>query len=346
MASIIGLTSTPPAPPPVSQADFLASMTNLQAMAASSGLMGYPGLSYPGLGNLALASQMLTVPGLGLLQGLGKPEPETARNDVGGQEKAEKSDRRKASEKLSSSSAAAKDDPMDFSGLGTLFTGIHPSFPMGFYNSMLMNSLIAQNLAAAAAGFSLPSALPSPFPMVGGLPMGRTVETEPEETIASESKRPSGRRHKSRAAPATATITQVEPEDLSLQTKAPALPPVTRVRRPDVTPDRSTVTKAFADDDLVQDLSVEKKAVVTSDFALRSPALLSPTITSTSQGTSASSSVGTVTATVATPVRSQHRRSKAGLLDSISSKLMAQKLEHVSKSSEPTEHEEKPAPSG
>lgn len=354
MASIIGLAPTPPAPPPppVSQADFLTSMSNLQAMAATSSLMGYPNLSYPGLGNLALASQMLSTPGLGLLQGLGKQDLESARNDGSGPEKAEKSDRKKAIEK--SSSSAAKEDPMDFGGLGTLFSGIHPSFPIGFYNSMLMNSLIAQNLAAAAAGFSLPTALPSHFPMVGGLPLSsvRTVEGDPDETHASDSKKPasSGRRHKAssaRAAQSTATVTQVEPEDLSTQTKAPP-PPVVRVRRHDVMPDRSTATKAVADDDLVQDLSVEKKAVASaSDLTLRAP----PSTSSTSQGTSASSSVGTVAVTMpTTPVRSQNRRSKAGLLDSISSKLMAQKLEHASKKSEPlseraTEDEEKPAPS-
>lgn len=353
MASIIGLAPTPPAPPPVSQADFLTSMTNLQAMAATSSLMGYPNLSYPGLSNLALASQMLTTPGLGLLQGIGKPDLEAARNDGCGPEKAEKSDRKKAIEK---SSSASKDDPMDFGGLGTLFSGIHPSFPIGFYNSMLMNSLIAQNLAAAAAGFSLPTALPSPFPMVGSLPLGnvRTLEGNPDETHANDSKKPapSGRRHKAssaRATQSTATVTQVEPEDLSTQTKAP--PPVVRVRRHDVMPDRSTATKAVGDDDLVQDLSVEKKAVTSaSDLTLRAPPL-PPSTSSTSQGTSASSSVGTVAVTMpTTPVRSQNRRSKAGLLDSISSKLMAQKLEHASKKSEPlsertTEDEEKPAPS-
>lgn len=309
-------------------------MTNLQAMASgagTAGLMGFPNLPYPGLslGSLGLANPMLAAASyasLGLLPGLGKLDLDRGEGSSN-----EKDDKEKANAAEKSSSGM---EEMDL-GLG-LLSGIHPSFPFSVYAPMLMNPFFAQNLAAATTGFSLPTALPGSFPGLGALPLSgiRTTESNPEE-VRAETKPPS-RRHKAFAS-STITLAQAEPEDLSTQTTTKAARDSSQ--KPDVAPSKPNETRTAGDvEELVQDLSVERKsASVRSDVAKSSaPARL----VSASQGTSSTPVVATATVFVATsavPVRSQQRRSKTGLLDSISNKLMAKKMSCENKKNELTD---------
>lgn len=315
--------------------DFLSNMTNLQAMASgagTAGLMGFPNLPYPGLslGSLGLANPMFAAASyasLGLLPGLGKLDLDRGEGSSN-----EKDDKEKANAAEKSSSGM---EELDL-GLG-LLSGIHPSFPFSVYAPMLMNPFFAQNLAAATTGFSLPTALPGSFPGLGALPLGgiRTAESNPEEGRAET--KPALRRHKASAS-STITLAQAEPEDLSTQTTAKAARRDSS-QKPDVAPGRPNETRTAGDvEELVQDLSVERKSTsVRPDVAKSSaPARLA----SASQGTSSTpvATAAVFAATGAAPVRSQQRRGKkTGLLDSISSKLMAQKMSCENRKSELTD---------
>lgn len=312
-------------------------MTNLQqAMAASgagtAGLMGFPNLPYPGLslGSLGLANPMLAAASyasLGLLPGLGKLDLD--RGEGSGSN--EKDDKEKANAAEKSSSGM---DEMDL-GLG-LLSGIHPSFPFSVYAPMLMNPFFAQNLAAATTGFSLPAALPGSFPGLGALPLSgiRTAESSAEEGRAET--KSTSRRHKA-FAPATITLAQAEPEDLSTQTTAKAARDSSQ--KPDVAPpSQPDETRTAGDvEELVQDLSVERKSTSVRSDVVKSSA--PARLVSASQGTSSTpvAMAAVFVATGAAPVRSQQRRSKTGLLDSISSKLMAQKMSCENRKSEQTD---------
>jgi len=142
------------------------------------------------------------MPGIGKLPGMNLND-ESLRGD-------DAKDISKSDDALSSKDKASKKDESDFSLSG--MPSLHPSFPLMF-NPLLLNQFYAQSLAAA--GFSLPSGLPTaPFTgLTHSQPDDDEVPQKDEHVKLSSSKNKSS----SSSKPATSTsASQNEPEDLSM----------------------------------------------------------------------------------------------------------------------------------
>nr|QVX32607.1 CHD6/7/8/9 [Platynereis dumerilii] len=153
------------------------------AQLASAGLLsGYPKMpmgfgGIPGLGfNPMYAAQLAQ---FGMLQGLTKEEGQLAEEEEP-QEKPKSKEEKKSSS--SSSPAKSKASPGSTKSPSTSSSSNitpHPSFPLMYNPMMFMNNpLFAQSLAA---GFTLPSGLPTSFASLasqGKLPNGTAVDSE------------------------------------------------------------------------------------------------------------------------------------------------------------------------
>jgi len=210
--------------------DFFNAMASLSAM-SGVGQMGpssmYPKLPFPlGLGGalggpLGLQNSMYAA-SLGLLPGLGGGKlPNTSTNEEGDASNVDDDDDSDHNnDKQSNKDKSRK--PASGGDLGlSAMSSLHPSFPYMF-NPMIMNQLYIQSLAAAAAGYGLPTGLPdvsfSGLSNAAGKFEIEGVAPDDDKAIAVQSLI---REKPSRSTSSTTVAINEEPEDLSMSNNKP-----------------------------------------------------------------------------------------------------------------------------